>query len=218
MEEYYRILDISSSASEQEVKQAYRELVKIWHPDRFTHDAKLQKRTEKKLKEINEAYQCIIDELKNPYSRQVRKYQKTERKNQQDSQSYTKQPYNSWICPECLRANYIGSMSCGCGFMTDATELETYKANKTPADLYDAVLFNITMRYIDRANFLTRYLLKRFPYSSEAKLVKEVTPAPNVSKDRISGKLQHFKEYWVWYLVASLFVFAVIISALNPEP
>lgn len=218
MEKYYRILDISSSASEQEVKQAYRELVKIWHPDRFTHDAKLQKRTEEKLKEINEAYQCIIDELKNPYPREVQKYQKTEKKHRQDSQSYPKQPCNSWICPQCLRTNYVGSMSCDCGFMTDATELETYKADRSSADLYEAVLFNITMEYIDRANFLTRYLLKRFPYSSEAKLVKEVTKRSNVYRNKTPDKLQHLKEYWVWYAVAGLFVFAVIISALNPEP
>lgn len=63
MEEYYKVLEIKTNASEQEVKQAYRDLVKVWHPDRFTHDIKLQKKAEEKLKEINEAYQRIIDYL-----------------------------------------------------------------------------------------------------------------------------------------------------------
>ncbi|MBI4824674.1 MAG: DnaJ domain-containing protein [Nitrospirae bacterium] len=70
MERYYKILDLNTNATEQEVKQAYRELVKVWHPDRFAHDAKLQKRAEEKLKEINDAYQRIVDYLNNSTKRQ----------------------------------------------------------------------------------------------------------------------------------------------------
>ncbi len=92
MEKYYNILDINTNAKEQDVKQAYRDLVKVWHLDRFTHDPKLRKKAEEKLKEINEAYQKIIDYLNNSYKHeQSYQYQKTEK---QTTQSTQKQHYN----------------------------------------------------------------------------------------------------------------------------
>lgn len=58
-EESYRILELEPGASEEEVRRAYRELTKVWHPDRFGHDETLRRRAEEKLKAINEAYQAI---------------------------------------------------------------------------------------------------------------------------------------------------------------
>lgn len=172
MERYYKILDLPPTATEQEVKQAYRELVKVWHPDRFTHDLKLQRRAEEKLKEINDAYHQIVAYLNNSYARQRSQYQKTEKKEKHASQSPPKQPYSTWICPECLRTNYLDSPSCGCGFKTNASEINTYKTDQTSADLYEAILFNRSMNYMDRAAFLARYLLIRFPNSKEADVIK----------------------------------------------
>ncbi|MDA8090568.1 MAG: lysozyme inhibitor LprI family protein [Nitrospiraceae bacterium] len=48
-----------------QIRESYRDLVKVWHPDRFAHDPKLQQKAEEKLKEINLAYQAILDYLKN---------------------------------------------------------------------------------------------------------------------------------------------------------
>src|SRR5215467_4781746 len=53
---YFSILGVDSTATPAQLKQAYRDLVKIWHPDRFTHDPQLRLKAEAKLKEINEAY------------------------------------------------------------------------------------------------------------------------------------------------------------------
>ena len=39
----YAVLDLDPSASPAEVQQAYRDLVKVWHPDRFAHDSRLQR-------------------------------------------------------------------------------------------------------------------------------------------------------------------------------
>jgi NADH-quinone oxidoreductase subunit L len=41
------------------VKRSYRELVKVWHPDRFGGDPKLQHKAQEKLKQINYAYERI---------------------------------------------------------------------------------------------------------------------------------------------------------------
>jgi len=53
---YYSVLDLNPSASPIEVEEAYLDLVKVWHPDRFTDDPKLKALAEQKLRKINEAY------------------------------------------------------------------------------------------------------------------------------------------------------------------
>ena len=59
LERYYEILGLKPGASPEEVKQAYRDLAKVWHPDRFSHDSRLQRKAQEKLKEINEAYERL---------------------------------------------------------------------------------------------------------------------------------------------------------------
>lgn len=55
----YEVLGIKQGASEDEIKKAYRELVKRYHPDQF-RDNPLSALAEDKLKEINEAYDYLI--------------------------------------------------------------------------------------------------------------------------------------------------------------
>lgn len=58
----YQILGITPSASDAQVKSAYRKLVNKWHPDRFqnTSQAEIDKATEK-FKEIQSAYETICN-------------------------------------------------------------------------------------------------------------------------------------------------------------
>src|SRR5574341_1036452 len=56
---YYEVLELKPGASLEEVKQAYRDLVSVWHPDRFSHNLRLQQKAQEKLKEINQAYEKI---------------------------------------------------------------------------------------------------------------------------------------------------------------
>jgi cytoskeletal protein RodZ len=42
------------------LKAAHRDLTKVWHPDRFLHDPRLQEKAQEKLKEFNEAYEQLI--------------------------------------------------------------------------------------------------------------------------------------------------------------
>ena len=53
------ILGLKPNASQEEVNQAYRDLVNVWHPDRFAGNPRLQKKAEEKVKEINAAYEYI---------------------------------------------------------------------------------------------------------------------------------------------------------------
>jgi molecular chaperone DnaJ len=68
----YEVLGLKDGASIEEVKKAYRELVKKYHPDRYM-DNPLSELAEEKLREINEAYDYII---KNAGNGQRQSYQR----------------------------------------------------------------------------------------------------------------------------------------------
>ena len=55
----FEILELNPGASSDEVKQAYKDLVNIWHPDRFSTNPRLKQKAEKKLKEVNRAYETL---------------------------------------------------------------------------------------------------------------------------------------------------------------
>ncbi len=62
--DYYKILGVSRGASPDEIKRAFRKLAQEYHPDKAGADQKKREESEKKFKEINEAYQVLSDETK----------------------------------------------------------------------------------------------------------------------------------------------------------
>ncbi len=52
----YRILELDQNATLLEVRKAYIDMVRVWHPDRFLNNPRLRKKAEEKLKEMNIAY------------------------------------------------------------------------------------------------------------------------------------------------------------------
>lgn len=66
IEQAFQTLEIPSTATWEEVRQAYRELVKVWHPDRFQEDAKFQSRATKKIQDINAAYRILEQHFESP--------------------------------------------------------------------------------------------------------------------------------------------------------
>ncbi len=58
MNDPYSVLGVAPSASDDEVKKAYRELARKYHPDNY-HDNPLADLASEKMKEINEAYDSI---------------------------------------------------------------------------------------------------------------------------------------------------------------
>jgi curved DNA-binding protein len=58
-QDYYELLGVERSATEKEIKSAYRKLARKWHPD--LHPAAEKKKAEEQFKRINEAYEVLKD-------------------------------------------------------------------------------------------------------------------------------------------------------------
>ncbi|MEM7535861.1 MAG: DnaJ domain-containing protein [Chloroflexota bacterium] len=58
MNHYYRVLDVPPNATPEQLKTQYKQLVRIYHPDRF-RDPRDKEYAEQKLREINEAYEAL---------------------------------------------------------------------------------------------------------------------------------------------------------------
>jgi len=59
IEPHFEMLELQPGASLKEIKESYRELVQVWHPDRFQTNPNLQKRAHLKLQQINESYEVL---------------------------------------------------------------------------------------------------------------------------------------------------------------
>lgn len=59
--QYYYVLGLRWNASPGQIKQAYRRLAQLWHPDRFPDDPWRQQEANRKMQDINMAYQMLKD-------------------------------------------------------------------------------------------------------------------------------------------------------------
>ena len=100
MKDYYGILEVNEKASQEIIEKAYKTLVKKYHPDLYSSVEKRE--TEKKLKEINEAYNILSDSfLRSQYDLELQKErnrvqtsQNTSRENSQNYQQTTTRQQN----------------------------------------------------------------------------------------------------------------------------
>ncbi|MBD2167479.1 dynamin family protein [Calothrix membranacea FACHB-236] len=57
----YSVLGLQAGVSFVEIKQAYKTLVKKWHPDLFVNQPQLQKQAQEKMRLVNEAYTILSE-------------------------------------------------------------------------------------------------------------------------------------------------------------
>lgn len=76
MKDYYKILEVNNSASQEVISKVYKTLAKKYHPDANPNSIK---EAETKFKEITEAYEVLSDEQKRKeYDIQLEKYNKSQ--------------------------------------------------------------------------------------------------------------------------------------------
>lgn len=90
MKDPYEVLGVSRTASDSEIKTAYRELVKKYHPDNYANNP-LADLASEKMKEINEAYDSITRSRGSQSSTNQSGYQSSG--NYQSSGSYQSYSY-----------------------------------------------------------------------------------------------------------------------------
>jgi len=59
LKQYYETLGITPGVSYEQIKQAYKDSVSVWHPDRFENNPRLKEKAQDKIKEINAAYEKL---------------------------------------------------------------------------------------------------------------------------------------------------------------
>mgnify|MGYP001562909150 CR=1 FL=1 len=124
MDNFYEILEIPESASDSEITRAYKMLIQVWHPDRFTGKSELLKKAEQKAKQINEAFRHLSDpSLKAKHDAQLKQNRSRTRPLDKpfQSQTSTRNPpaFTITICPnpQCslrLRVHRTGLLKVSC--------------------------------------------------------------------------------------------------------
>jgi hypothetical protein len=92
-------LELDDRATRKEIDQAYRQLVQVWHPDRFAHNPPLQLRAQEKLTRINEAYRGL--------SQTVVAEASHDRKSTEASAPAYSENSITVQCPRCSRAGRV---------------------------------------------------------------------------------------------------------------
>jgi curved DNA-binding protein CbpA len=59
LHKHFAVLELKPGASLEQIKASYKELVQIWHPDRFQNNPQLQQRAHLKLQQINNSYDFL---------------------------------------------------------------------------------------------------------------------------------------------------------------
>jgi hypothetical protein len=63
LDDCYRLLELRPGASMEEVREAYRVLSRVWHPDRFAGTPAMQQRATARQQELNDAYRELMAAL-----------------------------------------------------------------------------------------------------------------------------------------------------------
>ena len=91
MKTLYEVLEVSENASKEIIEKAYKVLAKRYHPDLQTEQNK--KEAEKKMKQINEAYEVLSDEAKRKEYDLKLAEEKQQEKVQMQQEAYRQKQY-----------------------------------------------------------------------------------------------------------------------------
>jgi curved DNA-binding protein CbpA len=99
MRDPYEVLEIKEGATKEEIKKAYKEMVKKYHPDQYGNNP-LRDLAEEKLREVNEAYDYLMKNDTPHYT-----------ENSYSEESYSNNSSNSIIYNEIRRDLQNGNIN-----------------------------------------------------------------------------------------------------------
>lgn len=135
MSNYYDILEVSEKASKEVIEKAYKALAKKYHPD-LNIDNK--KEAEAKMKELNEAYEVLIDDNKRAnYDNILNKKREIQRRKEEysaKSSNNSSSPSNSSTKPDSIEKRFEdhNTIAYSKGYYTDKDD--NFYVNTTNMD------------------------------------------------------------------------------------
>lgn len=120
------ILEVDETMSSEEVRRAYRDLVDVWHPDRYVHNDRIKIKASEKLKQINRAYDLVQKHFKEKTHSSRQQSQSSKKQSQSSHQKRQSEKEDSFVyvkCNHCKTTNRLPkykpsdpSIKCGkCG-------------------------------------------------------------------------------------------------------
>ena len=114
MTDPYSVLGVSPNASDDEVKRAYREMSRKYHPDSYS-DNPLSELAEEKFKEVQEAYKEIMDMREGRSSGYQGGYNQNYNNQNYNNQNYNNRQYDNYGSNYGRGPQNTGSDCSGCG-------------------------------------------------------------------------------------------------------
>jgi len=153
---YLNILGVARNSTEDEIKDAYRELIKIWHPDRASANNKDHSEANEKTKLINEAYA----ELKNYMPLDAKK---TSRDNPFTSNNGKENKKNN-IKRTPVKSSNIRSV----GYDIDKRILQIEFKKGSIYEYYEVPerIFSELMNASSKGNYANQHVFSRYRYSN----------------------------------------------------
>lgn len=149
LERAFSILELKPDVGLEEVRQAYRELAFIWHPDKNSANTRVQSRAAKKMEELNEAYNFLRGYFASP---------KTE------TAPDTSESWGFAVCPSCGSRNrvpkgLVHTESAKCGRCNGTLYSSRKAPNARPSRPYVAIKFAVfCLLGVIALAYLTAYL------------------------------------------------------------
>ncbi len=120
--DYYEILGVAQKATGEYIRRAYRDLVRIYHPDTLVGKPdSVRKRAEEQFKRVQEAYECLSNpRARTEYDARWREFHARSSEPGRSQRSDQRVKRQMWSCLECGKRNGISRAFCAdCGSSRD---------------------------------------------------------------------------------------------------
>lgn len=140
-----KILGLTSLTTQEDLKKAYKVLIKQWHPDRFQNKPDMESLSIKKTQLLNKAYRFLLDELEKTEDKQS-----ANNENQsQTRHNYSWQTYSDGF-PDPAAVE----------FFLNSSHIISTGYNKTKKILFLKFLGDEIFLYFDVPGFVFDHILK----------------------------------------------------------